>query len=100
MLGAAVYNNPGFFVTYALVQAVVLLILVRLLDPFERPPIGVLAIMAFWGATGAAAIALAGNELVKGFLSPEERQVIGDAIAPPLVEEAAKGLALVAALLA
>ncbi len=53
--------------------------------------------MAGWGATGAALIALAGNRAVRAMLSEDARDVFGNAIAPPLVEEGAKGLALLAA---
>ncbi len=99
MIGTEVFSNPGFFITYAAVQAGLLLVLVRLLDPYEKQPIWVLALMVLWGATGAAFIALVGNEAVKGLLSPEAKTVFGDAIAAPIVEEIAKGLALLAALL-
>jgi RsiW-degrading membrane proteinase PrsW (M82 family) len=53
--------------------------------------------MVAWGATGAALIALAGNRAVRAMMSDTTRDVFGNAIAPPLVEEAAKGLALLAA---
>jgi predicted ATPase/RsiW-degrading membrane proteinase PrsW (M82 family) len=90
-------NNPGFYMSYAVIQAVVVLLLIRLLDLYERQPLSLLALMAGWGATGAAAIALLGNEAVKSMLDPAARIVFGNAIAPPLVEESAKGLALIAA---
>jgi predicted ATPase/RsiW-degrading membrane proteinase PrsW (M82 family) len=96
---ASVFNNPGFYVTYALVQAVVVLLLIRLLDLYERKPLSLIAIMALWGGTGAAVLALAGNELVQGLLSGDAKDVFGDAISAPIVEESAKGLALIAALL-
>jgi predicted ATPase/RsiW-degrading membrane proteinase PrsW (M82 family) len=73
------------------------LLLIRLLDIYERQPLSLLALMAGWGATGAAAIALLGNEAVKSMLDPAARLVFGNAIVPPLVEESAKGLALIAA---
>jgi predicted ATPase/RsiW-degrading membrane proteinase PrsW (M82 family) len=92
-----VFNNPGFYVSYAVIQAIVVLLLIRLIDYYDRQPLGLLAAMAFWGATGAALIALAGNRAVRAMLGPDARDVFGNAIAPPLVEEAAKGLALLAA---
>lgn len=98
LVGVEVLENPGFFITYGAIQLVVLLLLVRLLDPFERLSLGVLALMAVWGATGAAVIALAGNEAVMGLLKPDERDVYGDVVSAPLVEESAKGLALLAVL--
>ena len=92
-----VLNNPGFYVSYAVVQAIVVLLLIRLADPYGREPLGLLAVMVGWGATGAALIALAGNRIVRAMLSDTARDVFGNAIAPPLVEEGAKGLALLAA---
>ena len=96
-LPEAVLGNPAFFFTYAVIQAGVLLVLIRYLDLYNRQPLGLLALAAVWGATGAAAISLAGNEFVKEMLSGDVREVFGDAIAAPIVEEAAKGVALLAA---
>jgi predicted ATPase/RsiW-degrading membrane proteinase PrsW (M82 family) len=93
----AVLGNPAFFFTYAVIQAGVLLVLIRYLDFYNRQPLGLLALAAVWGATGAAAISVAGNEFVKELLSGDVRTVFGDAIAAPVVEEAAKGLALLVA---
>ncbi|MDX6678714.1 MAG: hypothetical protein QOE31_2766 [Solirubrobacteraceae bacterium] len=93
----AALGNPAFYFTYAVIQAGVLLVLIRYLDRYNRQPLGLLALVAAWGATGAAAISVAGNEFVKEMLSGDVRAVFGDAIAAPLVEETAKGLALVAA---
>jgi predicted ATPase/RsiW-degrading membrane proteinase PrsW (M82 family) len=92
-----VFNNPGFYISYAVVQAIIVLLLIRLADPYGREPMGLLAVMVGWGATGAALIALAGNRTVRAMLSDNARDVFGNAIAPPLVEEGAKGLALLAA---
>ena len=47
-----VLGLPYFFFTYALLQAVVFLLLIRFLDLYEREPLGVLALMFAWGATG------------------------------------------------
>src|SRR3712207_4220500 len=55
--------------------------------------------MAAWGATGAMAISKVGNEIVLGSLPPAVREVFGPAISGPLVEEPAKGLALLVAFL-
>ncbi len=95
---ASVFGNPAFYLTYAVIQAGVLLVLIRLLDFYDRQPLTLVVLVAAWGATGAAAIALVGNELVKGLLSGDTREVFGNAIAPPFVEEAGKGLALIAAI--
>jgi len=83
--------------TYALLQALVALLLIRGLDLYEREPFTLVAAMAFWGATGAAALAAFGNEVLLRSLSHDVRVVFGAAVFPPLVEEGAKGLALVAA---
>src|ERR1700754_1256866 len=94
---ASVFSNPGFYISYAVVQALVVLLLIRLIDPYGREALGVLALMVAWGATGAALIALAGNRAVQALLSDTAREVFGNAIAPPFVEEAAKGIALIVA---
>ncbi len=94
-----VLANPAFFVTYALIQAVLFLLLIRFLDLYEREPLSILALMAAWGATGAIAISVVGNEIVLGALPPKVREVFGPAISGPLVEEPAKGLALLVAFL-
>ena len=93
----AVLGNPAFYFTYAVIQAGILLVLIRYLDRYNRQPLGLLALVAAWGATGAAAISVVGNEFVKEMLSGDVREVFGDAIAAPLVEETAKGVALVLA---
>jgi predicted ATPase/RsiW-degrading membrane proteinase PrsW (M82 family) len=93
----AVLGNPAFLFTYAVIQAGVLLILIRYLDLYDRQPLGFVTLVAVWGATGAAAISVIGNGFVRGLLHGDVRVVFGDAIAAPLVEEAAKGLALLAA---
>src|SRR3712207_342702 len=90
-------THPAFLVIFALIQAVVFLLLIRFLDLYEREPLSVLAIMASWGATGAVALSLIGNGIVLGLLPPAVRETFGPAVAAPLVEEAAKGLALVVA---
>ncbi len=56
--------------------------------------------LALWGATGAALIALVGNEAVKALIPDNARQVFGDSIAPPVIEETAKGIALMIAVVA
>jgi RsiW-degrading membrane proteinase PrsW (M82 family) len=89
--------TPDIYIALALIQLVVFLLLIRFLDLYEREPLSVLAIMAVWGAIGASVLSTAGNEAVASVLSPEVRAVFGSAISGPLVEECAKGLALVAA---
>jgi protease PrsW len=93
-------HNPDIYIALALIQAVVFLLLLRFLDLYEREPLSILAVMAAWGAVGAAFLSTVGNEVVAGVLSPEVKAVFGSAISGPLVEECAKGLALVAAFVA
>ncbi len=78
----------------ALLQAVVALLIVRFLDLYEREPISVMALLFLWGAVGAGLLASAGNTALEGSLPREVEVVFGDAISAPLVEETAKGLAL------
>jgi predicted ATPase/RsiW-degrading membrane proteinase PrsW (M82 family) len=91
-------NNPAFWVSFAALQAVVLLVAIRLLDLYGRQPLSLLTLMFAWGATGAALIAVAGNRSAKALLDEPARTVFGNAISVPLVEEGAKGLALLAAI--
>jgi protease PrsW len=92
-----VLTNPGFYMTYAVLQAALVLLLIRSLDLYERESIGAVALMALWGATGAALIAAIGNQAVLGALSGDLETVFGTAISAPVVEELAKGIALMAA---
>ena len=88
---------PEFFMTYALIQAAVFLVLIRLTDLYQREPITVVGLMVLWGATVSCFLAVPGNEFVNGLLPENIRLVFGPAITAPLVEETAKGAALVIA---
>ncbi|MFN2594505.1 MAG: PrsW family intramembrane metalloprotease [Actinomycetota bacterium] len=83
-------------VSYAVVQTVVLLLLVRALDPYEREPLSLLGVLVVWGAIGATGLSALGNAAFSRALSATTNLVFGPAIYSPLVEEGAKGLALVA----
>jgi RsiW-degrading membrane proteinase PrsW (M82 family) len=91
---AGVFQNPGFYMTYAVVQAVVVLVVIQLLDGYKRRPILLIGLLALWGASGAAAIALTINRSVRRWVPGSAGVVFGDAIGPPVVEECAKGFAL------
>ncbi len=73
------------------------MLLIRFLDLYEREPLSVLALMFVWGAVGAGLLATPLNTAISGLLPLEVGAVFGEAIAGPLAEETAKGLALVAA---
>src|SRR3954462_1731677 len=90
-------GNPAFLFTFAVIQAGVLLVGIRYLDVYGRQPLGLVALVFAWGATGAAALSVVGNRFVKSYLHGDVLVVFGDAISAPLVEETAKGLALLAA---
>lgn len=94
---ASVISNPGFYMTYAVIQAVIVLLLIRLLDVYRRQPLSMLALMALWGSTAAALLALIGNAALSSVLHGDAQRVFGDVISAPFVEEGAKGLALLAA---
>ena len=83
-------------ITYAVVQTIVFLLLIRFLDLYEREPISVLALMALWGAVGATSLSAAGNVAVQRLLPERIDVLFGTAIYAPVVEELAKGAALVA----
>lgn len=84
-------------ITYAVVQTLVLLLLIRFLDLYEHEPFSGVAAMALWGAIGATALSILGNRVVGDLLSPKIAVVFGAAISAPVVEELAKGIALIAA---
>ena len=88
-------TSPAFFVTYALIQAVVFLLLVRFADYYEKEPLALVALMVLWGGTFAVILAIPGNEAISAALSPEVDAVYGAALSAPLIEEITKGLALV-----
>ena len=92
--------SDTYLFVFALIQTVIFLLLIRFLDLYEREPLSILALLALWGAVGAIFLSLLGNTLfskVLYLLSPEVEVVFGAAIRAPLVEETAKGAALVAA---
>lgn len=86
----------SFLVTYAVVQTIVFLFLIRLTDLYEREPISILGLMALWGAVGATALSAVGNAALSGVLPADIEFIFGQAIYSPIVEELAKGSALVA----
>ena len=90
--------TPDQYFVFAFLQGAVLVLLIRLADVYEREPLGLLALLALWGATGANMLAYLGNMTVANLLPPRVDTVFGSAIGAPLVEEVAKGLALVAVL--
>lgn len=78
----------------ALLQAIVALLAIRFLDLYEREPIAVVALLFLWGAVVAGLLASAGNAALENQLPRDIEVVYGAAISAPLVEEVAKGLAL------
>lgn len=85
---------------FALLQAVIAVLAVRFLDVYEREPIGLVAVMFLWGAIGAAILASAGNSALEGELARDVDRVYGPMISAPVIEEVAKGLALLIAFFA
>jgi RsiW-degrading membrane proteinase PrsW (M82 family) len=94
------FAADDLILAYALLQAVVAVLAVRFLDLYEREPIALVAVMFCWGAIGAALLASAGNELLEGELPRDVDVVLGPAISAPVIEELAKGVALLVAFLA
>lgn len=92
-----IFQDPSFLITYAVVQTLVFLLLVRFLDLYEHEPLSILAVMSLWGAIGATSLSVIGNGIVVRTLPPDIDLVFGPAISAPVVEELAKGIALVAA---
>ncbi|HVF52828.1 MAG TPA: PrsW family intramembrane metalloprotease [Actinomycetota bacterium] len=92
-----ILRAPAFLITYAVIQTLVLLLLIRFLDLYEHEPFSLVAIMALWGAVGATALSAIGNGMVAASLSRDVDAVFGPAISAPVVEELAKGIALIIA---
>lgn len=88
--------SASLLITFAVVQTIVFLLLIRFLDLYEREPLSVLAVMVLWGAVGATALASAGNAVSRDLLPADVADVFGRAVYAPVVEEGAKGIALVA----
>ncbi len=95
----AAVSQPAFYLTLAIAQAVIVIVAVRLFDRYEPEPLALIGLVALWGATGAAAISIAGNRAVKGMLDGNVQIVFGDALSAPIVEELAKGAALLVAVI-
>ncbi len=90
-----VFSDPGFLVPFSLVQVLALLAVMRFFDRYERGPIGIVVAMALWGATVAPAIAISLREpLLEAF---GDGTLTREAMSAALVEEPAKGIALMAA---
>ena len=85
----------SLIITYAVIQTVIFLLLIRFVDLYEREPISILGIMTLWGAVGATSLSAIGNVAVGELLPPNIKVVFGSAISAPVVEELAKGAALV-----
>ena len=86
----------AFLITYSVVQTIVFLFLIRFTDLYEREPVSALALMTLWGAIGATALSAIGNAAVGGLLPADVEFIFGRALYAPVIEEVAKGLALVA----
>ena len=87
---------PGEAVSSALAQLVLLLLLIRFLDVWEREPVWLVALLAIWGGIFATSIAAPINDARLAALSPDFAAVWGAAWVAPTDEEPAKGLALLA----
>jgi len=87
--------TASLVIAYAVLQTVVILLLFRFVDLYEREPLTILGLMVLWGAIGATALSAIGNEGLRALLPEDVALVFGRAIYAPVVEEIAKGLALV-----
>lgn len=88
---------PAFLITFAVLQTILFLLLIRSVDLYEQEPLSALGAMCVWGAVGATAFSAAGNEFVQNALPENLSIALGAGIAAPIVEETAKGLVLVLA---
>ena len=83
------------YVTLAVIQTVIWILAIRLADPYEHESLGLIGLMAIWGSTGAALVAWDWDNRAKNVLPSDVARVCGLAITTPIVEEGAKGAALV-----
>lgn len=85
-------------VVAAIVPAVLYSVLMWWLDRYEKEPWGLLAATFVWGAIPAVVLSLGGEFLLgvpfSGLLGEASGQIIGGGVIAPVVEEMAKGLAL------
>lgn len=96
-LVGALFSDPGFLVPFALLQVLVLLLSIWFVDFYERESLGVVALIAVWGATAAPAVAIALRQPVLDRFGGDDFSQ--QAMVAALVEEPAKGVALVLAFL-
>ena len=92
-----ILTSSSFLITYAVLQTVVLLLLIRFIDLYEHEPFAAIATMAVWGSVGATAFSHMGNGMLTARLPVDLREAFAAAISAPVVEEVAKGVALVVA---
>jgi protease PrsW len=90
-------SSIPFYFFLHLLQVVVVLVLLRYLDLYERESFGVIAALFAWGGIGATFLSLQGNTFLLSRLPEDLGVVFGPALTAPVVEELAKGLALLAA---
>ena len=93
-----VLGLPAFLITYAVLQTLFFLVLIRLLDLYEHEPFSALAAMCLWGAIGATALSATFNQVVRDALPADVDAALGVGIGAPIVEEIAKGIVLLVAI--
>lgn len=91
----SIFSDPGFLIPFSLLQVLVLLLVVWAVDVYEREPMPLVAAMALWGAIVAPALVIAFRGPVFDVLS-SGTDGVRRAMMAALIEEPAKGLALVA----
>jgi RsiW-degrading membrane proteinase PrsW (M82 family) len=74
------FAADDLILAYALLQAVIAVLLIRFIDLYEREPIALVAIMFLWGAIGAAILASAGNSALEGELPRDVDRVLALAL--------------------
>lgn len=83
----------------AIVPMLFFLLIVWLLDPFDREPAWMVGLTFLWGAAGATAFSLFGNDLMSlltsAIFGPEYGGHVAVTFGAPLVEEPLKALVLV-----
>lgn len=86
----------SLLVSLAVIQTFVFLLAIRALDLYQHEPLTGLGLMAIWGAVGATSLTWWGASWVLALFPDHVDPSVSATLANPIVEESAKGIALVA----
>lgn len=91
-----IFDSFDLMLAVHLIQVLLLLALLRAIDWYEREPLSIIVGMFLWGGTFAIALSGLFNTWLGTRLPADVEAVFGAALTAPLVEELAKGIAILA----